>query len=133
MNSFEGHIATIEVSGNMSLVTVAVNKKQTLKAIVIETPETASYLKNGSPVHVLFKETEVVLGSTKNHEISLQNRIPGTINHIEQGLLLSKLEIQTKVGIIRSIISTAAVLQLGLKKGKEVIAMIKLNELMLSP
>jgi molybdopterin-binding protein len=133
MNSFEGHIATIEVSGNMSLVTVAVDKKQTLKAIVIETPETASYLKSGSPVHVLFKETEVVIGSTKNHEISLQNRIPGTINHIEQGLLLSKLEIQTKVGIIRSIISTAAVLQLGLKKGKEVIAMIKLNELMLSP
>lgn len=132
MNRFRGHIGAIEVSGGLSLVTVAITDKLQLKAIVIETPETARYLKHGQPVEVLFKETEVVVAGPGEHRISLQNRIPGVITEIEKGQLLSRLRIDTEVGELRAVISSNAVSQLGLRPSASVIAMIKLNETMLS-
>lgn len=116
----------------MSLVTVQADGDVVLKAIVIETPDTASRMKTGNPIAVLFKETEVIIGTRDNHAISLQNRIPGTINHVEKGALLSRIKIDTPAGEIISIISTNAVSQLGLQSGSEITAMVKLNEMMLS-
>jgi molybdopterin-binding protein len=133
MNSFKGHIAKIEVSGALSLVTVSILEGTAFKAIVIDTPATASYLKEGELVSVLFKETEVVLGTDADHQISLQNSISGSVNKVDQGQLLSTLEITTTIGIIRSTISSGSLLKLGFKKGSTVRAMIKLNEIMLAP
>jgi len=132
MNSFEGHIVSIQESGKMSLVTVSIKGDQKIKAILLETSETASYLKPNNPIRILFKETEVVIGRHTNHQISLQNRIPGTVSHIEKGELLSKIIVQSKAGEIRSIISTQAIQDLEIQEGSTVVAMIKLNEVMLS-
>ena len=55
MNRFPGHISAIEVSGNLSLVTVSLQHEVGIKAIVIETPDTAKYLHVGNEVNVLFK------------------------------------------------------------------------------
>lgn len=132
MNEFKGEIIDIEVSGSLSLVTVSISDYFVLKSIVIETPETADYLSLSKQITVIFKETEVILCTDNNVAISLQNRIDGTIKHIEKGALLSKVEITTKAGELVSIISTNAVNQLRLKHGDDIIAMIKLNEIMLS-
>lgn len=132
MNEFRGEIIDIEVSGSLSLVSVNIGDYFVLKSIVIETPETADYLSLKKQIKVLFKETEVILCTENNVAISLQNRIEGVIKHIEKGTLLSKVEITTKAGELVSIISTNAVNQLGLKHGTNVIAMVKLNEIMLS-
>ena len=86
----------------------------------------------GHPVRAIFKETEVVLASDEKHNISLQNRIPGTIKKLKQGVLISKVTINSSVGELVSIISTNAVKQLKLSIGLPVVAMIKLNEIMLS-
>jgi len=131
MNSLSGHITHIETSGNLSVVQVAVDEQITLKSIVIETSETASYLRVGTAISVLFKETEVIISTGETDTISLQNKIPAKIRHIEQGKLLSKLTLETAQGNIESIISTNSVLKLGLEPGKNVTAMIKLNEVML--
>lgn len=131
MNSLSGHITHIETSGNLSVVQVAVDEQITLKSIVIETPETASYLRVGTAISVLFKETEVIISIGETDTISLQNKIPAKIRHIEQGKLLSKLTLETAKGNIESIISTNSVLKLELEPGKNVTAMIKLNEVML--
>ncbi|UII74871.1 TOBE domain-containing protein [Flagellimonas sp. HMM57] len=132
MNSLAGHITDIKVHGSLSLVTIGLPKKVTIQSIVIETPETASYLQMGKPVKILFKETEVVLGSNENHLISLQNRIQGIIMEIERGELLTKVTINSLAGKLTAIIGTDSSNQLGLKKEDEVIAMVKLNEIMLS-
>lgn len=132
MNSFTGHIISIEESGKMSLVTISIKGDQRIKAILLETPETASYLKPNNPIQILFKETEVVIGHDMNHQISLQNRIPGTVSHLDKGALLSKLIVQSEIGEIGSIISTQAIQDLGIQEGSSVVAMIKLNEIMLS-
>lgn len=100
-------------------------------SIVIETPETADYLKLGAPVKVMFKETEVIIGKS-GADISLQNQIPVKVVAIEQGQLLSQLNLQYQGYHLCSIITTNAVKKLQLKPGVEVIAMIKTNEIMLS-
>lgn len=132
MNRLPGHICKIETEGNLSLITVEIRKDLCLKTIIIETPETVSYLRLNNPIDVLFKETEVTIGSNISQAISLQNRIPGPIIKIDKGHLLSRIVLNTSAGDIIAIISTMAVDQMNLKVGDDVIAMIKLNEIMLS-
>ncbi len=133
MNRIEGHIEYLEVWGDLTLVTVLVTGDIRIKAIVIDTPKSAPYLEKKKKVVILFKETEVVIGDHSDHKVSLQNRMPGTLESLEQGQLLSCLTVQTAAGTIRSTISSAAVLSLKLKPGMQIIAMVKLNEVMLSP
>lgn len=132
MNKLEGHIDAIETSGALSLVSVVLAGGLVLKAIVIDTPATAPYLQLGATVNITFKETEVVLGTTVHHKISLQNRINGTIVHLEKGSLLSRIRIQTEAGEICSVVSSKAVEQLQFREKMKVCAMIKLNETMLA-
>ena len=131
MNSFNGNIKTIQVNGNLSLVLVEVTPKLQLKAIVIDTSETAAYLQSEAPVAVLFKETEVIIATAEVPQISLQNRIPASIVSIEKGALLTKLKLQSDASVLIAIISTDSASHLELQEGKKVIAMIKLNEVML--
>lgn len=132
MNSLPGTIVDIEVSGHLSLVTVEVHSKTRIKAIVVETPESADYLKKGKAINVLFKETEVVIGVGESFHISLQNQIPGTIKNIDKGTLLGKVVLETPMGEITSIISSNAIDQLKLKNNAPATALIKLNEIMLA-
>ncbi|MGS2765159.1 TOBE domain-containing protein [Sinomicrobium sp. M5D2P9] len=132
MNSFTGHITDIRSSDALSVITVNINAVL-FKAIVIDSPETATWLVSGHPVQVQFKETEVVLATGENPAVSLQNRVKGHISAIEKGELLSRIVIRTAIGDIVSIISTDAAGQLVLREGTEVTAMIKLNEIILAP
>ncbi len=132
LNSIKGVIQQIQTSGSLSLVSVEVSPELLLKAIVIETPASAAYLRLGGSIKVLFKETEVIIGTENVVGISLQNRIPSTIQTIEQGALISKLTLKSELGNIASIISTNAVQTLALEVGTSVLAMIKLNEIMLT-
>ncbi|RXG22567.1 TOBE domain-containing protein [Leeuwenhoekiella aequorea] len=131
MNNFEGFIKTVHVNGNLSIVDIDVTSDILMKAIVIDTPETASYLKSNAKVSILFKETEVIIGLGDQSGISLQNKIPAIITHLEIGNLLCKLDLKSDAGIFTAIISAAAAVALDLKVEDEVIAMIKLNEVML--
>ncbi len=132
MNKLQGQITKIETSGNLSIVHVSITEQIKLKAIVVERPETAPYLKEGNEIAMLFKETEVVMGTDAIHAISLQNKISGVIKKVEKGTLLSKVVLESGAGDIISLISTNAVNQLDLKVGMNAMAMIKLNEVMIS-
>ncbi len=131
MNNFEGFIKTVHVNGNLSIVDIEVTSDILMKAIIIDTPETASYLKSNAKVSILFKETEVIIGLGDQSGISLQNKIPAIITHVEIGNLLCKLDLKSDAGIFTAIISAAAAAALNLKVEDEVTAMIKLNEVML--
>ncbi len=132
MNKLDGHIAQVKSNGNISIVQITISEDIQLKCIVLENVETAPYLKPQKPVRALFKETEVIIGTDLSPQVSLQNIIPGKIMEVRSDVLLSNLTIQTKVGTLTSIISSNAVKQLALKAQMNVVAMIKLNEIMLS-
>lgn len=131
MNVLKGNIAEIRTNGELSIVRINV-AGHLLSSIVIDTPKTASYLFEGGEVKVIFKETEVIIASGSTKGISLRNKFKGQVVRIDSDILLSKLAIETPVGIITSIITSNAVKELNISEGSEVTAMVKTNELILS-
>ena len=131
MNILKGKISSIKVNGDLSIVKVNLGHT-TFSTILIDTPNTADYLKLDNEVSVIFKETEVILGVGDMSGISLRNKLVGKVISIESDMLLSKVTINTDLGPITSIITSNAVTQLKIVEGLEVSAMIKTNELMLS-
>ncbi|MEL4455980.1 TOBE domain-containing protein [Lutimonas vermicola] len=131
MNILEGHIDSIKVNGDLSIVKVRVGSA-VFSTILIDTPETAPYLFVDNKVKIIFKETEVILGVGDMSGISLRNKMKGKVSHIESDTLLSKVSIDTEMGTITSIITSNAVKQLQIVQDMELTAMVKTNELMLS-
>lgn len=131
MNKLEGHIRKVDVSGNLSRVRVELTGNIQVNAIVIETPETASYLQMDRPIYVLFKETEVILAKDPEVGVSLENRISGKVERIKEGTLFCEVLIQTPAGEIQSLISRETLGRWPIKTGDAVTAMVKMNEIML--
>ena len=131
MNILKGHIDSIKVNGDLSIVKVRVGSS-VFSTILIDTPETAPYLFVDNEVKIIFKETEVILGVGDMSGISLRNKMKGKVSHIESDTLLSKVSIDTEMGTITSIITSNAVKQLQIVQDMELSAMVKTNELMLS-
>lgn len=131
MNVLQGEIASIKTNGSLSLVTVHVGTVF-FNTIIIETPDTAPYLKQGNHIKMIFKETEVIVGKGIEHPISIQNKAIGKILNIKKGKLLSTLTIDSTVGHLTAIITSDASDQLQLQIGEKITAMIKTTEIMLS-
>ncbi|MGB5188978.1 TOBE domain-containing protein [Robiginitalea sp.] len=132
MNRLEGHIGAIRTCDQISRVTAVLDAGQEIQAVVIETPETAPYLKKGSKTAVLFKETEVILCLPGNSQISEPNQIPAQVDKMEAGILFTWIGLRTPIGDLGAIIPSESVSLLGLTPGKEVIACVKTTEVMLS-
>jgi molybdate transport system regulatory protein len=132
MNVLPGIIQQIQTEGHLSLVRIKVDN-DLFSSIVIDTPQTASYLSADTKIDMLFKENEVVIAKSFSGQISMQNRFACTIRSIEKGKLLSKLVLNYKQHTITSLITTNATEQLQCAVGDEAIAMVKTNEISLSP
>ena len=130
MNKLIGKIVLIESTQHMSMVDIDV-QGDVFSSIVLETPASASYLKQGNSVQILFKETEVSIGKNLTGLISLRNRFKGTIRRIERSEILSKIFLNYQSQEIVSIISTRSVGKLGLIDGDEVEWLVKTNEVSL--
>ena len=132
MNRFEGNIEKVESHGHLSLVTVAIPGGQSVQSIVIETPETAAYLREGHKIAVVFKETEVILCGSETSQISIRNKFPMEVADVEKGRLLSRILLRSEVGELASVVPSETLTALGLRPGKKVVALVKTNEVMLS-
>ncbi|MBI1307235.1 MAG: tobe domain protein [Bacteroidetes bacterium] len=132
VNKLTGKITDIHSSGSFSIVSIKLPSGTIIRSIIMETPESADYLLNGNSITAIFKETEVVISTETNSAVSILNRIPGSIEDLAYGELLSRLKIKTADGILSAVITSEAVRLLNLKVGKEVMAMVELNEIMLS-
>jgi molybdopterin-binding protein len=142
MNVLHGRIVEINTEKDISLVRVRVDD-HVFSSIVIDTPATSSYLAIDHPVRVLFKETEVVIarGATGGLAISMQNKIECRITGIHTGNILCELTLawhrpaghQPAETEIRSVITRNACDQLHLQVGDSVLALVKTNEVSLSP
>ena len=121
----------IESSAAMSLVDVDVGT-EIFCSLVLEVPQTAAYLKIGTTVHLLFKETEVSIAKNLSGLISLRNRVKSRIKEIEKSKILSKVILDFQHTDIVSIISTRSAEKLELKIGDEVEWLVKTNEVTIS-
>jgi len=131
MNTVNGIISEIQSHEGISLVKVK-SHDATFSSIVLDTPETSGYLKIGTSVKIIFKETEVIISTDLHPNISIQNQLLCRIESIKKGVLLSEINLIFEQQIIKSIITSKACDQLDLKKNDNVMALIKTNEVSLS-
>jgi len=131
MNLLTGEIATIKTEGSLSLVKVMV-QDCAITSIVIETPESVSYLRIGNKIKIVFKETEVVLAKAFSGAISLQNKLDCTVHSFEKEALLCKIMLNFQDTQITSVITRNAFDQLYIQEKDSVLAMIKTNEISLA-
>jgi molybdate transport system regulatory protein len=132
MNTLNGTITAIQSHEGLSLVKVKSNHT-IFTSIVLDTPETVSYLQLDHSVKIIFKETEVIISKDFNPNISIQNRILCTIQSIKKGVILSQINLLSDTVSIKSIITSNACDQLALKENDSVMALVKTNEVSLSP
>lgn len=131
MNSIPGKISHIEVGDRLSIITVDTGTAN-IQAIVVDTPDTADYIRVGTPVSALIKETEIFIAREQDLQISIRNRLPVEILSIERGKILSRLTLQFGKTEINSIVPTSAIDDLSLASGQRVTALVKINEVMLA-
>ncbi|MDQ7056813.1 MAG: TOBE domain-containing protein [Persephonella sp.] len=117
MNKIIGKIKNIESSDNISLVEIE-TEIGNMCAVVVETPQTATYLKIGEEVYVLFKETEVSVGKNVSGMLSLRNKISCSVERIEKGRILTRLTLKCRGKLIRSIITTKSAEKMGITVGR---------------
>ncbi len=128
MNRIAATIKNIDTAGAISLVTLAAHGQE-FSCVLIETPETAPYLRIGHRVWMIFKETELSVATHWKGEISLRNRFPGNISQLEFGQILTKVGIDFFGTPLTAIITTASARRMGLTIGAEVTGMVKTTEL----
>lgn len=132
MNCLDGQIINLVSDNNMTIIDLNVSGSS-LKTIIIETPDSASFLKIGNHLNIMFKETEVNLAKDFTGKISLQNRLNCSVKNINKGKLLSQINLNFHSNDISAIITTCDAESLELKENDTVIALIKSTEIMVAP
>lgn len=128
MNRLSGKITGIESDKGISIVDIMTDGGP-LSAMILETPETAPYLKIDKPIFAIFKETEVAIGKGGSENISYLNINDGVVEGFNLGDVLSEITLSANGKTIRSIITKRAFNRLGIKKGDSVKWIIKSNEI----
>lgn len=130
MNKIRGTITDIESDEGISLVTVE-SGSQRFSSVVIDTPQTANYLRNGQEVFLVFKETEMAIGKNISGKLSMRNRFAATIRGIEEGKVLTKITLDHQGVSLISVITTASAKMLALQVGDQVEGLVKTTEVSL--
>ncbi len=131
MNKFQGEIINTRVAGNLTLLEIEVSQS-IIKAIVVDNPTLSPYLNIGSSVNLLFKATEVIIAQSSAPATSVINALPCQIQAIKKGEILDEISLNFMDYRIKSIVPNEATSKLHLTEGKDVYALIKINEVMIA-
>ncbi|SFC90849.1 molybdenum-pterin binding domain-containing protein [Zunongwangia mangrovi] len=132
MNNLSGKIKHIKNSEYLSEVIIELENNSIFNVFLVETPQTASYLKPGQKIKLLFKETEVIISKHLMPEISIRNQLKAEIIEIKPGKILSEIVLKSAVGKIKSLLSSTVLQQMNFSESQEVLILVKANEIMLS-
>lgn len=130
MNRIEVTIKQVVNSGGIIMVDMEAGNL-TMTAMLIDASQNPVWLKQGNRVYAVFKETEVSIAKDFSGKISLRNKLPCSVKHIDRGELMSLIHMSFNEDEIYSAITTRSVDMLELNTGDEVTAMIKANEITL--
>lgn len=130
MNMLSGHIAAIEAHGSVAIIDVAVAPYH-FTATLLGSAEQLAAWEIGQAVRVLFKETEVALAKNLSGQISMRNRLPGTVTTLEIGQVLTRVVLDMKGIPISSVITSRSARSLQIAIGDAVEGLVKSNEMSL--
>jgi len=130
MNILQGTISCITNQGNLTLVDVNV-KGLLVTAIMIGKPVKVRYLKCGEPIELLFNESEVSIGKENSGYLSVLNHLICTVEEIVAGKIFTLIHMLFQGQKLVALIPSRSVKIMELKKGDEITAYIKINEVFL--
>jgi len=133
MNIIKAKITALACSGSITLVTLQTEAQIVLQLLVIDSPKTAPYLQKGTAVRAFFKETEVILACPMANEIAIPNKINARISLLEHDQFLTRVHLETAVGALSALVHAKTLQSMNLGIGDNVVALIKMNEIMLAP
>lgn len=130
MNCLQGRITQITSSGTITLVDIDTAGTRMI-SVIIDRPESVTYLSPAEDVEIVFNESELSLGRINDGMISLNNQFPCVVQGIVSGKILSRVILDFQGNPLTSLITTRSVARLNLQKGHSVIAFVKSTEVIL--
>jgi molybdate transport system regulatory protein len=131
MNRLTGTISSIERSGSIILADVDAAGQQ-FSVLMISAQEVPLWLHMGSPIGLIFKETEVSLGKNIAGTTSMLNRLSCVVERVRRGDILTVVEMTCAGQTITSAITTRSAEMLQIAPRDHVTAFINANEITLS-
>ena len=125
MNRFQATITQIESEGSLHIVTFDFEGTQ-LRMMSLEL---GAEVRVGSVVILTIKSTYIALAKAFQGEVSYTNLIPATITQIQQGKLLSSIQLDAGGYRLESIITIGSAERMKLVADDKVTMLIKASEL----
>ena len=131
-NKIRGVVTEVVEGAVMGIVKVDAGENEHLSATISMESVKDLGLEAGKKVVAVVKATEVMLANDYV-KISARNQLKGKVVSIEKGAVnaIVKLDVPGDIGIT-SMVSIAAVEDLGLKEGDEAVAVIKATSVMIA-
>jgi len=130
MNHLNAVIKSIETEENISLVLVEAAGLP-FSTLVIDTPTTAAYLKEGNVVVMVFKETSMSISKDLAGGLSIRNRFPGVVTAIKGGGVLTSVSLDCNGIKLTAVITTHAAKELTIQVGDMIEGLVKINDISL--
>ncbi|MFE6686760.1 molybdopterin-binding protein [Streptomyces sp. NPDC057743] len=131
-NQLPGTVLGIASGEVMSTVAVRLAGGQEITAAITVEAVNDLGIKEGSPVRVLMKSTEVALATGTIDGLSIRNRIPGTVVAVATGGAMAGVKVAVAGGELTAAVTKDAAAELGLAAGSEVTALVKSTEVALA-
>lgn len=129
MNRIKGNVAEIERDSFVCMIKLS-TELGIFYVILLETEQTAPYLKAGKSVYLLFKETEVeIIKEFSSERTSFLNVFNAEVETIKTGKLLSKFDFKSSGGSISAVIPNISIEPMNLKVGEKVNLIVRATEI----
>jgi len=125
MNRFIAQVVEIKNCDNLHIVKFALFRDE-LSMMSLDINENIGV---GTKVELIVKPTHVAIAKDFSGEVSYSNRLPCTVESINNGELLSSVKLDFHGIILESIITLNAVNRMDLRVGDSVTAFIKASDL----
>ena len=129
-NQFAGTVAKVNEGAVNGIVSIDVNGTIVSSTVSMSAIRELG-LEPGKKAYAVVKATDVMVGRGEHLALSARNQFPGKVISVEKGAVNSIVRIAALSGnTISATISNAAVEDLGLKDGEDVLAVIKATSVM---
>lgn len=129
MNKIEAVVTDIEQTDIVTYIT-AKHADTSIRLIKTKTP---LWLDKGESVYLAFQEASVCISKECPGRVSIENRVPGTVQRIRSKGSLCELTIESDIGTIVSLITEKACEELGLSEGCRATMLLRGVDIQLEP
>lgn len=129
-NQLKGTVKSITDGAVNGIVTIEIAEGKEVSATISMSAIKELDLEKGKAAFAIIKSTEMMIAEGKQ-KISARNQFAGKVVSVEDGVVNGIVKVEIAPGVVvSSTISMNAIKELGLEKGKDVVAVAKATSVM---